>query len=111
MQEDEQKSPVNRFDVACEIVFLVIMAIAIYVGGVLFLGKPIAHQMPWFFSPIGPFMILGFDIIWIIGMKLQKVKIVQIKIIKKILSVLVFSLSASLLTLWLILKLLSSIRW
>lgn len=74
------------------------------------LGEPINRHMPnWFFGPIGLFIILGFDIIWIIGMKIWKLKSVRIKIIKKILCVLVFALSASVLTSWLILNLLSGI--
>lgn len=111
MQEDEQKGPVNRFEIACEIGFLTIMAIAIYIGGILFLGKPIARLIPWFFGPIGFFMILLLDVIWIVGMKISKIKSVQMKIIKKISSVFVFALSGSLLTLWLILFLWSRMRW
>jgi len=111
MQDKEQKSQTNRFEIACQIVFLAIMAIAVYIGGVLLLGKPIAHHIPWFFGPIGPSIILLLNVTWIVGMKIWKLKTEQMKIIKKILSVFLFSLSASLLTLWLILKLLSSIRW
>ena len=110
MRDKEQKSPVNRFGIICEIVFLGIVAIAVYVGATLLLGEPINRHMPnWFFGPIGLFMILGFDIIWVIGMKIWKLKSVQVKIIKKILSVLVFALSASVLTCWLILNLLSDV--
>jgi len=106
MQEKERKFPLSPL----EIIFLAIVAIAVYVGAILLLGKPINHHMPnWFFGPIGFFMIFGFDIIWIIGMKLWKFKSVRIKIIKKILSVLVLALSASILTCWLILNLLSNI--
>lgn len=110
MQEDEQKSPVNRFEIACEIVFLTIMAIAVYVGSIWLLGEPINRHMPnWFFSPIGLFMILGLDVIWIFCMKLRKSKTKRMSRVKRFLSVLIFSLSASVLTSWLILNLLSDI--
>ncbi len=110
MQKGEQKSTANRFVIAFEIVFLTITAIVVYGGGILLLGEPINRHMPnWFFSPIGFFMIIGIDIIWIFCVKLWKPKSVQMRIIIKILSVFIFALSASVLTNWLILNLLSDI--
>jgi hypothetical protein len=111
MQDNEQKTPINRFEVFCEIVFLTILAIAIYIGGTLFLGKPIAHLIPWFFGPIGVFAIIFLDVMYIVGMKTTRVKTREAKMAKKIISVFVFALSASLLTLWLILFLWSRFQW
>jgi len=110
MQKDEQKSTANRSVVAFEIVFLTIMAIVVYGGGILLLGEPINRHMPnWFFCPIGLFLIIGLDIIWIFCIKLWKLNSVQMRIIKNILSVFIFALSASVLTNWLILNVLSDI--
>jgi branched-subunit amino acid transport protein len=110
MQENEQKIPIDRFEVTCEIVFLTILAIVVYVGGILFLGKPISRYMPvWFLNPLCFFSILALDAIWIMGMKFWRTKNVTIKIIKKILSTLVLSLSASVLTSWLIIRFLRAI--
>ena len=82
MQNESEQT--DHFEKTLEIVLLSIMAIVIYIGGILFLGKPMAHRMPWYFSYIGPFMVLGFDFIWIIGIKSLKIKSIQTKIIKKI---------------------------
>jgi hypothetical protein len=111
MQQDESEVAKNRFDSGCEIVILSLIAIGVYVGGVLFLGKPISHRIPWFWGPLGIFAVLGFDTIWLVATRLHKPQSLQLKIAGKILSVVLFALSGSLLTLWLILKLLSSIRW
>lgn len=106
MQDNEQKSPVDRFERACEIVFLGIVAIVVYGGGILLLGKPINRYMPvGFLNPLCFFSILALDAIWIIGMKFWRPKNETIRIIKKILSVLVLALSASVLTHWSILNL------
>jgi len=110
MQEEEQKSPANRFETACEIVSLGILAIAVYVGAIWLLGEPINRHMPvWFSGSAGPLMILGVDIAWIFGIKLRKSKTKRMSRVKRFLSVLIFSLSASVLTSWLILNLLSDI--
>ncbi len=110
MQDKEQKSPVNRFEIACEVVFLAIVAIVVYGGGILLLGKPISRYMPvWFLNPLCFFSILALDTIWIVGMKFWRPKNITIKIIKKILYVLVLALSASVLTSWFMIKLLRGI--
>lgn len=112
MQEEEQKSPVNRFEVACEIVSLTVLAVAVYIGGLLLLYFPIAFHMPeWFFGPLGCFIILGFDIVWITGRRLWNPLRSKTRIIKKTLSVLIFSLSASVLTCWLVLNILRRFTW
>jgi hypothetical protein len=110
MQDDDQKSPANWFDRACEIVFLTAMAIGVWVGGTLLLAKllakPIANYMPlWFLDRPFFFCILAFDAVWIIGMKLWRPKNVTINTIKKMVFVSVLALSASVLTHWSILKL------
>jgi hypothetical protein len=106
MQDDEQQNPVDRFECACEIVFLGFLAIVVYGGGILYLGKPINLYMPvGFLNPLFFFSILALDAFWIIGMKFWRTKNITINIIKKILSVLVLALSASVLTHWAILNL------
>jgi len=110
MQDDEQKKPVDRFERACEIVFLGLLAIVVYGGGILYLGKPIVHYMPVrFLNPLCFFFMLVLAAFWIIGMKFWCPKNETIRIIKKILSILLLALSASVLTLWLMLKLLAAI--
>ncbi len=111
MQEDESELPKNRFDLGCEIVVLSLMAIGVYVGGVLFLGKPISHCIPWFWGPLGLFGVLGFDAMWIVATKLYKLESAQLRTTRKILSVFLLALSGSLLTLWLLLFLWSRFQW
>ena len=111
MQNEEEKNQTGHLEKKLEIVFLIIMAIAIYIGGILFLGKPVNRLMPWFFSPIGFVVVLLADFIWVVVMKMSNVRSFQIRVAKKIVSVFIFALSASLLTLWLILFLWSRFRW
>jgi hypothetical protein len=90
--------------------FLTIEAIIIYVTGILLLGRPINRYMPnWFFGPWGFVLVLGFDMFWILCIKLWCPKNERLKILKKIMSVAVFALSASILTSWLILTLFQNV--
>lgn len=110
MKDDEQKNPVDRFERACEIVFLGLLAIVVYGGGILYLGEPIFRYTPrWFLNPLCFFSMLVLAALLIIGMKFWRPKNETIRIIKKILSVLVLALYASVLTHWLLIKLLAAI--
>jgi hypothetical protein len=108
MQDNEQKKPVSWFD----IFILVILAIVIYFGSLWFLYFPIASYMPvWFFGPLGLFMIIGFDVFWIIRNRKHKYSRSNTGIILRIPSLLVFSLSASILTCWILLNIMRMLRW
>ena len=90
-----------------EIVSMVILTAIVYVGSVILLFRPMNECGPdWFFTPVGLFTVLGFDMAWFMIMKLWKVRNMHVKII---LTVLVFTLSASVLTCWLLLNALSKI--
>jgi uncharacterized membrane protein len=97
-------------NLAYQVVFLTLLAILTYFGGIILLAKPINYYMPnWFFNPICFLSILIFDTIWIVWMKLWHPKSSTINIIRKILSVFVLAFSASILTHWSILNILHGI--
>ncbi|MGA2092172.1 MAG: hypothetical protein ABSH16_02030 [Sedimentisphaerales bacterium] len=62
---------------------------------IIFLG--LLLEKPW--NPIGPLSILGFDFLWIIAMKLWPLKKQRIKIYS---TLLLFTVSAAILTMWLV---------
>jgi hypothetical protein len=104
MQDSEQKKPVSGF----EIFILVIFAIAIYLVSLWSLYFPLVSYMPvWFFGPLGLFMIIGFDVFWIIRNRSRS----NPGIILKIPSLLAFSLSASLLSCWVLVNIMRMFRW
>src|SRR4030042_4049764 len=87
--------------IVIDVIALSPVAIGVFVGGIL-LFKRIMRLLPfmfanWFISISVPFLILGFDIIWVIGMKKWQPMSDQLKVLKKILSVIVFAFSASML--------------
>ena len=91
------------FVTLCWIVFLAIEALAVYVAGIVLLGSWINMYMPnWFFGPAGLVLVLGFDALWV---RLWRPIDKRLKVLKKVLSVAVFALSASVLTCWLIITL------
>ncbi|MBA7663608.1 hypothetical protein ES703_71653 [subsurface metagenome] len=97
MQENEQKSPVNRFEIACEIVFLAAATIALYLFGATWVFH---HDwgFPWRIIPakLSALTVLGLDVAWIIAVKkCSRIKNIHIKII---LTLLVLTLSAIILT-------------
>jgi hypothetical protein len=112
MQENKQKPSVKHGSSAYEIIFLGMLAVAVYIGGLLLLYFPIAFYMPkWFFGPLGCFIILGFDVIWVIGNRSWSPLKSRSQMTKKISSVLIFSLSTSVLSCWLVLNILGSFMW
>jgi len=100
MQENEQKSPVDRFEVACQVVFLTVAGIALYFIGIKWvLGRE--WYYPWRIIPVklSALIVLGLDATWIIAMKKWlRLKNIHIKIILKILTMFVLTLSAMILT-------------
>jgi len=54
-------------------------------------------EKPW--NPLGPLFILGFNYLWIKAMKLWSVKNLRIKIYP---TLLLFTISAAILTMWLV---------
>jgi len=97
MHEDEQKIPVNRFEIACEIVFLAAATIALYLFGATWVFH---HDwgFPWRIIPVklSALIVFGLDVAWIIAMKKwSHMKNIHIKII---LTLLVLTLSAIILT-------------
>jgi len=100
MQENEQKGPVNRFEIACEIVFLTAAGIALYFIGIKWvLGRE--WYYPWRIIPekLSALIVLGLGVAWIIAVKKWlPTKNVHIKIILKILTMLVLTLLAMILT-------------
>jgi hypothetical protein len=88
-------------EIVFEVIALTIIAAIVFIGGVLSF-KRIMRLLPflfanWFICISVPFLILGFDIIWVIGMKKWQPRSDQLKILKRILSVIVFAFSASML--------------
>lgn len=102
MQEKKRKFPLS----IPEIVFLIIFVpISFYVAMRIFIKPMNRPDMPyWFFGPIGPIIVIGFDVLWVIAMRILSLKSIRVKIY---LTLLVFTLSASVLACWVLLKLLS----
>jgi hypothetical protein len=100
MQEDEQKGPVNRFEIAYEIGFLTAAGIALYFIGIKWvLGRE--WYYPWRIIPVklSTLIVLGLGVAWIIAAKKWlPTKNAHIKIILKILTMLVLTLLAMILT-------------
>jgi hypothetical protein len=79
-----------------EVFFVAILSLAIYLGGVMLIfGKE--YNLPWRMISSGTavFIVLGFDVIWIIMMVLRPRKNVRAKVL---LTLIVLILSAIVLT-------------
>lgn len=101
MQDEKRKFPLST----PEVVFLIIFIPIIFYVAMRMLIKPMNSYAPYWFSTwIGFLVVLGFDILWVIAMKLLPLKNIRIKIYS-ILLVLTFSLS--ILTCWMLLNALS----
>jgi hypothetical protein len=67
MQEEKRKLPLSGWEIVC----LAILIPIVYWRATLLLGKPMNLYMPyWFSEPLGILVVLGFDIIWVVLMKL-----------------------------------------
>lgn len=81
-----------------EAIYIIILFCTLFFLFAIFLRDFIETNAPyWFTEPKGLFLILGFDIAWLVGMKLWPLKTIRVKIY---LSVVVFSLSSYILVLW-----------
>jgi hypothetical protein len=101
MQENKRKLSLTWWEIVC----LAILALIVYFGGTMLLGKQMnLHLGPWFFTPVGLLVVLGFDIIWVVLMKLWPLQNVKVKLV---LTVLVLTLSVSVITCWILLNALS----
>ncbi|MBN2018601.1 MAG: hypothetical protein JW749_00055 [Sedimentisphaerales bacterium] len=111
-QDTEKKTNKPRRDwigIVLDVIALTPIAIAVFIGG-MYLFPRIGRFMPfwfanWFAGIAGPFLVLGFDILWIIGMKKWQPKSDQIRVLKKIISVTIYAFSASVLVSWYIIYL------
>ena len=97
MQDKERKSPVNRLEIAFCVVFLTVAAIALYCFGVKWLLRH-NWNFPWRIIPyrLSAAIVLCLDVTWIIGMKKWWRR--KDTYMKVILTLLVFILSAIVLT-------------
>jgi uncharacterized membrane protein len=88
-------------EVIFEIIALTIISIIVFIGGIYLVVRVIGRFIPFWFSGLaGPLLVLGFDALWIIGTRKWHPKSNQQKVLKKIIFVTVFALSASILLLW-----------
>lgn len=89
-----------------KVVSVALLILIVYAIGVIFLYEPINYLMDdWFFTWRGMLAVLGFDVMWIIIMLLCPLRSIKVKVV---LTLLVFALSASILTCWALLESLSS---
>ena len=104
MQEKKRKFPFTPL----ETILLAILTPIIYLGTTMLLFKPMnsVYMPDWFFSWLGFFIVLGFDVVWVVIMRLWPLKNIKVKIV---LTVLVITLSASVLTCWVALNALSDV--
>ena len=100
MQKQTRKFPFSPL----EIILLVILVLIIYVGSFRMLLWPIDESM--LSTQLACLMVIGFDVIWCIAMKIWPLKNIRIKIV---LSILVFTLSASVLSCFMFFELLGHI--
>jgi len=92
-----------------EIVLLAVVMLMVYAGGVLLLFDVINRAMgDWFFSPLGIFVVVGIDIVWVAWVIRWQLKNARIKII---LTAFVLTLSASVLTCLVVLSSLGDMMW
>ncbi len=99
--DDPQRDWVNT---VLEVITLTAIAIVVFIGG-MYLFPRISRFLPfwfasWFAGIAGAFLVLGFDVLWGIGMIKWRPKSNQLKVLKKIVSVTVFAFSVSVLVCW-----------
>lgn len=103
-QENNEKTGEQERDwveIVFEVIALTLVAIVVFIGGIYLVMRVIGRFIPlWFSGFMGPLLILGLDLLWIIGIRMWRPRNNQLKVIKKIISVIVLSFSASVLTLW-----------
>ena len=91
----------NWVDIVVEVIALAPIAIVAFIGGMYLFARILNRFMPFcFFGLIGPPLVLGFDILWVIAMKRWQPRTDQLRVLKKILSVTVYAVSVSALFNW-----------
>lgn len=85
----------KRLLISLESVSLAVAITVIYVGSLMLLIDPINLMGNWVSTPSAFFIVLGFDVAWIITMILWPLKNTHIKVL---LTLLILTLSASILT-------------
>jgi hypothetical protein len=84
---------------------MIVIPVVFYVAMRTLIKPMNSPNMPsWFFGLMGPLMVIGFDIAWVIVMKVPFINNIRVKIY---LTLLVLTLSASVLACWVLLNLLS----
>jgi hypothetical protein len=102
-EEKKKKFPLN----AIEVVLLVVAFPVVFYFLLKILCEPMNKHAPYWFSKFwGILLILGFDFIWLLVMKLWPLKILRVKIY---ITLIVFVISSAILACWTILNLLSGI--
>ena len=99
MQKKKRSFPFSPL----EAILLAILVLIIYVGSFKMLFRPINKSM--LSTQSACLMVIGFDVIWCIAMKMWPLKNIRIKIV---LSILVFTLSASVVSCFMFLESLGS---
>jgi len=101
--EAKKKFPLS----VLEVVLLIIVTPIVFYFLIKLLSEPINKDAPnWFFSFWGVLLILGFDCLWLMIMKLCPLKMLRIKIYT---SIIVFVISLAFLTCWAVLNMLSGV--
>jgi hypothetical protein len=106
MIEQENNKKINKqkkdwIEIVFEVIALTLIATVVFIGGIYLLVRVIGRFIPfWFSGLMGPLLILGFDTLWVIGIRKWRPKSNQLKVLKKIVSVTVLAFSASVLVLW-----------
>jgi len=96
--DDPQRDWVNT---VLEVITLIAMAIVVFIGGMYLLVRVIGRFIPFWFSGLaGPLLVLGFDVLWCVGMRWWRPGGNQLKVLKKIVFVTVLALSTAVLTCW-----------
>jgi len=96
--DDPQRDWVNT---VLEVITLTAMAIGVFIGGIYLLVGIIGRFIPFWFSGLaGLLLVLGFDVLWCVGMRWWRPRGNQLKVLKKIVSVTVLALSTAVLACW-----------
>lgn len=108
MVEQENNERINEsknnwFGTVLDAITIAPIALAVFIGGIWLLIKVIGRFMPYWFSGFaGPVTVLGFDILLFVIMRWWRPRSGQLKALKKLLFVILFSFSASILAVWFI---------
>jgi hypothetical protein len=103
MEETKKKFPLSIFEIVSAIILLPI----VFYFSIKLLCEPINEHSPnWFFGFWGVLLILGFDCLWFVIMKLCPSRMLRIKIYT---SMIVIVISLSILTCRAVLNMLSGV--